>query len=158
MEFGKIVIKNDYEKKGDLVLRSYIRALKKIGATTFLDGDNGYVYGIIADGVFYELLTGKPINYNIFEPVTDMDRERLMKCSEQEAAMTRLVTEKVIFNAIDDIGFEISSMEDLANDRTIEYNANNKGLSAIDPYSVFEGLLNGYNSFSHKCKKIIKRK
>ena len=31
MKYAKIIIKNNYEKKGDIVLRSYIRALKRVG-------------------------------------------------------------------------------------------------------------------------------
>ena len=36
MEYVRIVVKDNYEKRGDLVLRSYIRGLKKINANVLL--------------------------------------------------------------------------------------------------------------------------
>ena len=63
MSFARIKIKNNYEKRGDLVLRSYIRALKKAKANLLLDGDDAYVYGVVdKNGTFHELFTKETLN------------------------------------------------------------------------------------------------
>ena len=71
MEYAKIIVKNNYEQRGDLVLRSYIRALRKVQEGRLLDGDNAAIYGVIGrDGQFYELFTNKVINYDEYVIVT----------------------------------------------------------------------------------------
>ena len=47
MSYAKITVKSDYEKRGDLVLRSYVRGLQKIEADLLLDNDKAYIYGIV---------------------------------------------------------------------------------------------------------------
>ena len=65
MEYAKIVVKNNYEKRGDLVLRSYVRALRKIQEGRLLDGDNACIYGVIDDEKkFHELFTNIVIDYD----------------------------------------------------------------------------------------------
>ena len=58
MNYAKIVVKSNYEKRGDLVLRSYIRAIKKLKVNALLcndltsDIEKAYIYGEIKDEDF----------------------------------------------------------------------------------------------------------
>ena len=159
--YGKIIIKNDYEQEGDLVLRSYIRALKKINALMLLDGDTAIIYGSIDDdNKFHELLTDKVIEYDKVLRITEDDEKRLSELSYFDIEKVKMIIEKVIFNKDIKLDFEISNMEELAMDRFIEFEAYSNGLSAINPYSRLEEDIvdyNIYNNFSYKCKK-LKRK
>ena len=75
MKYAKIVVKNNYEKRGDLVLRSYIRALRKINEERLLDGENALIYGIIDDeNKFHELFTDEIIECPYIENGKIIDR------------------------------------------------------------------------------------
>ena len=46
MEYAKIIVKGDYNTRGDLVLRSYIRALIKIKAVELLENGRDIEYAL----------------------------------------------------------------------------------------------------------------
>ena len=169
MKYTKIIVKSNYEKRGDLVLRSYIRALKKVNANLLLNDDDAIIYGWVDDdGNFYELFTNTAINYDGYVPV--QAEEDVSFChsftnlSENDINVLRKIIKKVLFN--DDsvnLGFEVSSMEDLANDRIVEFNAYDNYLSRINPYprlSEINGIhsYNDYNSFLRKIEELNKMK
>ncbi len=162
MKYAKIIIKSDYEKKGDLVLRSYIRALKKINATILLDGDKGLIYGLVDKyGQFHELFTKKVIDYDDYCNATVDEFVNLSLLPAEKKELLRKVNERVLFNQDNDLDIEISTIEDLAKDRFIEFNAYNSFLSRINPYQKLgENINQGdeCNDFLHKLEaiKIIK--
>ncbi len=156
MEYAKIIVKNRYEKRGDLVLRSYIRALKKIEANTFLDGDNGLIYGTIGDdGNFREFFTREIIDYNSLVFVPHSEFVNIYFLPDQKWKLMRKINQKVLFNQDIDLNIEISGIEDLASDRAIEFEAYNNNLSIINPYQKLnENNINSYNDYNNFLVKI----
>ena len=162
MKYAKIVVKNNYDQRGDLVLRSYIRAIKKIKADLLLDGDKAFIYGMIDnDGHFQEVFTKGIIDYDNYEEVSTYDVDELMKLSLPEIKLIKMIIESVIFGKTNKFDFEISTIEDLAMDRAIEFDAYINYLSRINPYmrlsqSEDQDLYNAYNSFDYKVKVLDK--
>ena len=162
MEYAKIIVKSDYEKRGDLVLRTYIRALKAIKPISdrLLDGDNAFIYGIIDDkGLFHEVFTGEVIDYRDYVSV-DED-EMILVCirNKEEKELFKAINLKTLFNKDIKLGFEISTMDDLAKDRAIESNAYDKFLSRINPYHrLNNGEVEDCNDFLHKIEELKKMK
>ncbi len=157
MEYAKIIVKSDYEKRGDLVLRTYIRALKAIKPISdrLLDGDNAFIYGVIDDkGLFHEVFTGEVIGYSDYISV-DED-EMILACirNNEEKELLKAINLKTLFNYDKNLGFEISTMEDLAKDRAIEFTAYNNFLSPVNPYSrLSNGEVEDCNNFLRKIEK-----
>lgn len=164
MRYGKIVVKSNYEKKGDLVLRSYVRAMQKANLNAFLEGENGIIYGEInEDGLFHELLTNKVIDYDDYEELTLSDIERLFNKEVWDIDIARNIIRKIIFKENVKLDFEVSTMEEKAKDRAIEFEAYDKFLSKINPYMRLGDVQEddnyfNYDNFSYKCKVLKKRK
>ena len=161
MKYAKIIVKNNYEKRGDLVLRSYIRAIKKANAGKLLDGENALIYGVIDDNNnFHELFTNRVINYDNYVPVSIEELVEADIISDNKKALLKKIMDKVIFGERVDVGFEISSMEDLAKDRAVEFAAYDKFLTRINPYlrlSEYDNqdLYNAYNNFLYKVREVM---
>ena len=166
MKCAKIVVKNNYEKKGDLVLRSYIRALRKVSADLLLDGDNAIIYGkVLDDGRFYELFTNMIIDSDY--TLVSLDEansfyDAFMDLSKEDVITIKSIIEKIIFDKNIELDFEVSSMEDLAKDRAIEFEAYDNYMSSINPYQRLNNDsdidYNAYNDFPCKVKEIRKMK
>lgn len=161
MKYAKIIVKNNYEQRGDLVLRSYVRAMNRINATSFLDGDNALIYGMVDDdGIFYEMFTREVIDYDEYEFV---DRDEYMSAY---ASKSRIgddlvkVIKFVLFNEDIELGFEISPMNELAYDRSLEFRAYDNRLSIINPYQRLTEedplAFRDYNILDKKLKAIKK--
>ena len=157
MLFGKIIVKDDYEKRGDLVFRPLIRAYKALGLDSFFEDDNAVVLlGIVKDDSFYEIFTWKKIDYSNFE-IIDLDEFEsiISNMSLDKARMLKKTINNLVFNKHEEICFDSSSIEKLARDRAVEFNAYNKSLTDINPY---QEPFNAYNDFNYKCKVLEKRK
>lgn len=162
MKCAKIIVKNNYEKRGDLVLRSYVRAIQKIHEARLLDGENAIIYGVADEtGRFYELFTNIPIDYDDYELVTTKEIFDIGIMSEDRKDLLKKIIEKIIFNCDVDLDIEISTIEDLAKDRAIEFEAYDNYLSRINPYQRLNNpdSYNDYNNFLRKIEeiKVIKR-
>ena len=161
MNVGRIVVKNNYEKRGDLVLRSYIRALKKIKAGVLLREDHAYIYGNIGeDGKFYEFFTKELIDYNYYDLASPDELYGLNYIPIKEMYQIKKIIDHVLFRKDIDFNFEISSIEELAEDRAIEFEAYNNYLSRINPYMRLDeenqDRYNAYNNFEIKLEELKK--
>ena len=155
MSFARIKVKNNYEKRGDLVLRSYIRALKKVNANLLLDGDDAYIYGVVdKNGTFHELFTKETFKYDYYEIIPLDACLDLTLLSPKRLEKLKLIVEHFIFGH-DDIDFEVSTIEELAEDRAIEFEAYNNGLSRINPYNRLNDnkSYNDYDNFFRKLEE-----
>ena len=164
MKYAKIVVKSNYEKRGDLVLRSYVRALKKVGEKGFLDGDNAFIYGVIDDNNrFHELFTNEIIDYDNYVLVDVDEIFDAYYTRDEHYELLNKIMHKVLFDKNNNLDLEISTMEELAEDRSIEFDAYDSFLSRINPYmrlsSDNQELYNAYNNFLYKIEqiKIMKR-
>ena len=164
MEYAKIVVKSNYDKRGDLVLRSYVRALKKVNAKLMLDGDKAFIYGVVDDnGKFHELFTNEVINYEDYDLASVDEIFDATMISNDKKKILEMIIGKVLFEKDINIDFEISSMEDLAKDRAVEFDAYDRFLSRINPYMRLsednQKMYNSYNDFLYKIDqlKVMKR-
>lgn len=164
MDYAKIIIKSDYEKRGDLVLRSYIRALKRVGKVgeLLLNGDEAYIFGVVdPNGLFHEFFTNNVIDYQDHTKLTDDEYESLygilIDITEDEVDELKDVMESVLFGEKRDLGFEVSTMEELSQDIYVEFEAFNHYLSRINPFQRLlpeedQSYYNAYNSLYYKVK------
>ena len=155
MNYGKIVVKNNYEKKNDLVFRPLVRAYKKIGVNSLMEGDSAVLLGVInEEDKFVEVFTKEVINYDEYEHVSVLDAYYMLApIKVEQANMLRKVIGKLVFNKEISEDLEISTMEDLARDRGIEFQAFNDSLTSNNVYSE---PYNGYNDFNFKLEKVKK--
>ena len=151
MVLGKIIIKSDYENKGDLVFRPLVRAFLQNGFVNFIQGDKVFLLGVIKNNTFYELFTRKVILTSDYEIISAYEfKDIIDSLSEDQIDALR----DAINNSLSSKDY-YSTMEDLADDRAVEFNAYNRNLSKINPY---EEPLNGYSDFEYKCKKLEKKR
>jgi len=159
-EVIKILIKDHFEKKGDLVSRPLVRAYNKIdndGIKRFI-GENGiYLYAYKKGNQIYELFTGllidiDNINYDIVDSKEMSDKVNTL--SKDEIMMIYLLVRKFVFGDNIDINFvEVSTMQELADDRAMQFLNYNAGLSDINPYD--KDCPNAYNlSLVERSKKL----
>jgi len=165
MKYAKIIVKNNYERRGDLVLRSYIRALEKANAVRFLENGNAVIYGVVDnDNNFYELITNEIINIDNYILVSIFEIFDASFMPENTKEIMKRINERILFGKNVDLGFEVSTIEDLAKDRAIEFDAYNRYLSRINPYQRVGAdnmdSINDYNNFLRKVEEVntIRRK
>ena len=154
MELAKIIVKSNYEKKGDLVFRPLIRMLNKCDLSGIVNDNETIILGLVQDDIFYEFTTWKPI-HNASYKIISMEEFNCIidNISVDNLHQLRTIINAMVFNKNDNINFDASMIEDLAKDRGIEFNAYNQDLSNINPY---EEPYDGYNDFLYKCKKLKK--
>lgn len=156
MFFAKINVKNDYEKRGDLVFRPLSRIYKKIGAGYNTSDNVVPLVGIVSNNVFYEFTTWKKIEDVKYEIISVDEFETILNNLKIEnLKKLREMINYIIFNEQSKNDYGISSIEDLANDRWIDFDGYNNSLTNVNPYLE---PLNSYNDFIYKCKmqKIMK--
>ena len=164
MEFARIVVKKDYEKRGDLVLRSYIRALNIIDETRLIDGDVAYIYGVIDDNKkFHELFTNEVIDFDNYELVGIEEIFEIDTMPSKRKEYLAKIMRNILFGEKIILDFEVSTMEELSEDRAVEFEAYNNYLSGINPYqrllsSDDQSKYNAYNSLVCKIKAIKEMK
>ncbi len=75
---------------------------------------------------------------------------------ESRKGILNKIVRNVLFGEDIDLGFEVSTIEELARDRAIELDAYEKRLSRINPYQRLNqgDPTNDYNSFAHKIAEI----
>ena len=170
MKYVKIIIKNNYEKKGDIVLRSYIRALKRVGKVgeLFLNGDQAIIFGVVDQkGKFHEIFTSNIIDYSDYEDLTHSEFNNLceifVSISDEEVKHLEDVMESVLFGEKIDLGFDVSTRDELSSDIYVEFDAYNDSLSMINPFQRLlpeedQSYYNAYNSLFYKVKAYNKMK
>ena len=173
MEYAKMTIKSDYRQRGDLVLRSYIRAMIKTLTPELLDINNdyeklinykgpylcdidkAYIYGIVDDnGVFYEIFTWQAIPYANYELISMEEfNDIISNFPFNKIEEIKNVIEEIVFDKNKKVDYSSQFIEELARDRAIEFEAYYNYLTNVNPY---EEPLNGYNDFMYKCKSLRK--
>ena len=89
--------------------------------------------------------------YNIFTKILDV---AILPENKQE--LYNKIVKKVLFGEDIKLGFDISTNEDLAEDRSIEFDAYNHYMSRINPYQRLsdQDAYNDYNNFLRKIEEI----
>lgn len=153
MRRAVIPIRYTYAEQGDIVLRKYIRALKKAklkGLMRF-DDDFAYVVGEVdEEGRFIEFFTRREIPYACYMPANKNVVDYIAKITTKEKELLTMIMRWALFNERVYLDFEPSTLEERDSDITEEARAYNLGHSAINPY---EGDVTDYNNFLVKVKK-----
>ena len=154
--YAKIIVKNNYESENDLVFRPLIRAYNLLKMNTLLEDDNALLLGVIEDGKFIELFTKKEINNVSYEEIDMLDvYYKIARLSREEVNELCTLYNYLIFNEEARLPYEVSTIEDLAMDRAIEFKAYNDGLTN---HNVYSEPFNGYNDFNFKLENLNKTK
>lgn len=160
MYFGKIIVKGDYSKEGDLVFRPLLKAYKEAGLEPLIQLGNAIIIGVVdKDGIFNEWFTGNRLYYN---GVKEMDMgdigEVLRSLDKEKAENIRNILNTIVFKrtlptskSIDYLD-EQKKLESDNEDLMVEARAYDKGLSLINPYD--KENLNGYRDFLYKVSKL----
>lgn len=150
MIFAKINVKKEYEKRGDLVFRPLARVYEKIGTAYSTKDSVVPLIGIIYKGEFYELTTWKKIEKAYYEIISFEEFEMILNNLKLEnLKLLRKLINYSVFREPSKFDYGISSIEDLAKDRWIDFEGYNNDLTNVNPY---QEPLNGYNDFVYKCK------
>ena len=156
MFLGKIVVKNNYEKKGDLVFRPLIRAYLNNGFDAFVKDDKAFLLGIVNNDVFYELFTWKAIPYSDYEIIDISEFDKILRDMPLEKArILKKMINNFVFDKRDESFYDPEALIENAKDRAVEFDAFNRNLTDINPYQEH---LNGYSDFSYKCKVLEKNR
>lgn len=159
MEYAKITVKSEYEKRGDLVLRSYVRAVHLLNINLLFDSNNAYIYGIVDDnGDFYEYFTGNFVDYCDYNIIDSSEYSQLLNINEDDKKLLTGLMDKVLFNKKNDLQLDIASVDELALDRKVEMDAYDKFLSRINPYNRLTNQTNYYNDYNNFLRKIFEIK
>ena len=160
--YAKIVVKNEYKKKGDLVFRPLKRAYEMINANKLMRLGNAFIIGTVnRDGEFIEFFTNKPIDYDGYESISYGDVEEILRnLKKEDIKNIQSVIRKFVFNERIFLPYENHDYiaQDIKN-RDIDLKIANKayedGLSLINPFD--KENLNAYNDFQcliQNAKKI----
>ena len=140
-EVVRILIKDHYDKKEDLVSRPLVRAYKKLNSENinkFITDGGIYLYGFIEDGIIRELVTQQVIDLNNmeYEIVNSSDVLSIMKSlTTKEIQRIYALISKYVFGASVEIDFvEVSTLEEKAKDRAYLFDEYNNNLTALNPY------------------------
>ena len=154
MLFYKIYLMNPYDTEEEIGNRPLARCFQKTGVSYFIEDCNPFIIAYVDEGLFIrELFTteflrksnicNKP--YSESEDVlkfNDLVRFKAVPITKEELynllplGANKLFVkaiEKAIFNRDND--FELSTMEELSEDRYVQLSAYQDGLTTIDPYS-----------------------
>lgn len=153
MLFYKIYLMNAYDTEDEIGNRPLIRCFQKSGVSCFIEDCNPFLLVYVDEGLFIrELFTreflrksnicNKPyaesedvLKFNDLVrfkavPITKEELYNLLPLGANKDYIKAI--EKAIFNK--DNNFELSTMEELSEDRYIQFNAFQEGLTTIDPY------------------------
>lgn len=155
MLFYKIFLDFPYDTENQIGNRPLLRGYLKSGAEVLIEDGKPYILTYVDDGLFIrEFFTTEFLRKgNFCNPLYQMpedfikfnelsrfrivpvDKEELFNLlSLRKNKELLLVIQKALFNIEND--FEISTMEELAADRAIQFDAYQQGLTTIDPYSA----------------------
>ncbi|MCQ2979167.1 MAG: hypothetical protein MJ245_05155 [Clostridia bacterium] len=153
-KFYRIYFDNDYDTEEYKSNRLLLRLFRKYGfSKQFIDDGKPYLLAYEFDGKYYEMLTDVEINgraerikqLSVYHEINDLGmRNFLLYFAIVEYALGINNHE---FN--DD---EVTTMEEAAQDRAIQFDAYQKGLTTINPYD--RDQINNFNA----NKKIVKLK
>lgn len=155
MLFYKIFLDCPYDTENQIGNRPLYRGYIKSGANELVEDGVPYILTYVDDGLFIrEFFTTeflRKANFcNLpyetpedFIKFNDLSRFRIVPVDKDELfdllslrknKALLCAIQKALFNLEND--FELSSMEDLAADRAIQFDAYQQGLTTIDPYSA----------------------
>jgi len=154
MKYVKIVYRKDYDTIEEKSNRCLIRAYEKAGINHFFENGNPVVYGYFYNSCLFELLTNRPISSRNYEDVDFRSVfDTIRSCSKDELNKLANIINVVFFDENIDLGYEITTMEEAAYDRSIQLKAYEKGLTSINPYDIFEA-----DNYSVKKIKMYNRR
>ena len=156
MIFAKINVKRSYEEKGDLVFRPLSRIYEKLKTKYTTSDEIVPLLGVIYEDEFYELTNMKKIVDADYEIIDSEEFAQIIdNLKFENLKYLREMINFCIFNESSKTDYGISTIEDLAKDRWIDFEGYNNYLTNVNPY---QEPFDGYNDFNYKCKmkKIMK--
>ena len=140
-EVVRILIKDHHDSKEDLVSRPLVRAYRKLnsnGIKQFITDNGIYLYGHKKGNVVTEIITQQVMNvsdkdYEVFDSGELLKMFKSLK--KREIQDLHILIRKYVFGENVNVNFmEVSTMEERASDRAVQFKEFNKGLSDVNPY------------------------
>lgn len=153
-KFYKIYFDNDYDTEEYISNRLLLRLFHKFGFSKyFIDDGKPYLFAYEDNGKFLEALTGTEINgravriklFTFYNEINGLGMSNFILYNS-------LVEYALGINNHEFKDEEVTTMEEAAQDRAIQFDAYEKGLSTINPYDI-----NQINNFNVN-KKLVKSK
>lgn len=156
MVFAKVNVRNEYKKRGDLVFRPLSRVYQKLGTVYNTKDDVVPLIGVVYNNVFYELTTWRIIEDVEYQVISINEFETILNNLRiDNLVKLREMINYTVFNEQSKVDYGISSIEDLAKDRWVDFDGYNNSLTNVNPYLE---PLNSYCDFIYKCKMLKKMK
>lgn len=153
MNYIKMIYTLDYDTKKDKSKRALLRAYQKSGITELIENDCPFVLCFALDGKMYDFVTQREIvaNGQKYEIVS---REEIGKIIEtmgyEKYKKLYSIMCVMFFDDKQDLGFEITTMDEMTGDRRKQFEAylDERNLTDIDPYG--RETLNNYTTAAVK--------
>ena len=137
IKYVKMIYTLDYDTKKDKSKRALLRAYEKSGIVELIENGCPFVLCYVHDGKMYDFVTHREIMAN-GQSYQVVDREEVGTIID---AMGFKKVKKLygilcvmLFDEKYDLGFDITTMDEMVEDRRIQWNAYQAGLTEISPY------------------------
>ena len=141
MQYVKMIYTMDYDTVNGKSKRPLLRAYEKLGITELIEEGNpfvlGYVYNNGDKSELRDFVTQRRIDSNgqSFQPISREEVKKIYdKMGVEKYKKLYGIMCTMFFEEKHDLGFEITTMDEMSRDRHIQWNAYQNGLTDINPY------------------------
>lgn len=138
MEFKyvKMFFTMDYDTLDSKSRRPLLRAYQKAGVNELIENGCPFVLGYVCDGMLFDCFTNRQISIsgNLVE-INDNEFVQIVNSlGNDKAKMVTNIIKVMFFDENINLGFDITDMYEIGDDRRLQWQAYQIGLSDISPY------------------------
>lgn len=136
IKFVKMFYTMDYDTENSKSRRPLLRAYQKAGVNELIENGCPFVIGYVFDGSLYEYFTSSEIlvNGNLVEITYDELFDLFNGLSADKKKQITSIINVMFLDKNIDLGFDITNMYEIGDDRRFQWEAYQKGLTDISPY------------------------
>lgn len=156
IQYVKMIYTMDYDTENSKSKRPLLRAYEKAGIIELIEKGCPFVLCYVHEGILYDFVTHREITSNgqSYEVVSREDIGSLIeKMGTEKYKKLYSIMCVMFFDEKQDLGFEITNLDEMNDDRRIQWNAYQNDLTEISPYD--KETMNDYTIAS--IKKYNKR-
>ena len=136
IKFVKMFYTMDYDTLNMKSKRPLLRAYQKAGVDELIENDCPFVIGYIYDGSLFEYFTSReiPAGSVLVEVSCGDVFELYNKLSDSKKQKIKDIINVMFFDEKINLGFDITNMYEMGDDRRLQWKAYQAGLTDISPY------------------------
>lgn len=136
IKFVKMFYTMDYDTLNMKSRRPLLRAYQKAGVNELIENDCPFVLGYICDGILFDYFTNReiPIGSVLVEITNDELVDIVKRLNNNKKQLISNIIGVMFFNENIDLGFVITNMYEMGDDRRFQWKAYQAGLTDISPY------------------------